>query len=284
MPATAERAAFVREEYRSSVYTNEGVRDLYGKIARDTEDTPVVSFFDEPLHAWYMVQERGAVLSAHARHFKVTIDDVVGEADLDMALELPTATIIDDDLVCDMAAAVVAIDSLDLEGERTVLRLWGEQAPITNPSPNVPPTLVAEAAGSASGAGSAAAEGTFDLFSQGAASGAGVASGASEAVINAAGSASGAGTATADGVTVIEAAGSAAGTGAATGDAEAGTGAGSASGAGVASGAGMAVVEAAGSASGSGTATGVSPSGNGRITEDGDRRVTEDGDARILED
>lgn len=285
MPATAERAAFVKEEYRSVTFKNEGVLLLYGKVARDTKDAPVVSYFDAVADAFVLDQERGAVLGTHARRFRVVVQDILTEDDLDMATEPPTARLIDDDLVADMDVAIVGIESVDFDLNRTTLVVWGTIGTIVDPIPDV---LGVEAGIGQSG-------------------GAGVASGAGVAIKTAAGTAAGTGTASGAGVTIIEAAGSATGTGAASAvgvEAGIGAGDGAAAGAGVASGAGVAIVEgagtaagtgsasgagvtiieAAGSATGSGTASGSSGAENARITEDGDTRVTEDGDIRVTED
>lgn len=137
MPATAERAAFAKEEFRSAVWKNDNVRNLYGKVARDTKDQPVVSFFDDKDDAQALIEERGALLGVHARRFRPVIDDVITDADLGMALAVPAATLIDDDLVADMDVAIVGIE-VDFDAERSTIQVWGTIGvmPTTEGSPS----------------------------------------------------------------------------------------------------------------------------------------------------
>lgn len=125
MVATPERIGFVTREFRSVVWSDSGVRDLYGNVARDTGDAPVETFFDDPDDARAMAEERGALLGAHARRFRVEIAAALDEAAIDMSEELPAATLIDDELAANLDVAISAIEGVDLERERTSLIVWG---------------------------------------------------------------------------------------------------------------------------------------------------------------
>lgn len=127
MPATSARAAFVQEEYRSAVWSDADVRTIYGKVARDTKDAPIPTFFDDIADVQAMVDERGALLGGHARAFRVTVGQLMDLSnDLDMRLVLPGAHLKADELVADLDTAVFAIEAYDTEREQTVLGLWGK--------------------------------------------------------------------------------------------------------------------------------------------------------------
>ena len=126
MPATPARAAFVSEEYRSATWTNDGNRTLYGKVARDTLDQPVDTFFDDISAVQTMVNERGALIGQHARAFRVAIGvgvDIEGALAIDDVL--PCATVKSNDLVANMTCAVVAIESYDTGTGQAVVAVWG---------------------------------------------------------------------------------------------------------------------------------------------------------------
>jgi hypothetical protein len=126
MPATPERAAFVAQGFRSAVWSNSTIRDMYGKVARDTGDQPIETYFDDMSAVQAMVNERGALLGGHARAFKVRIGALLDlEGDLDMATVLPAAHLTADELVADLACAVAAVDSYDTGNGQTTLTLWG---------------------------------------------------------------------------------------------------------------------------------------------------------------
>ncbi|WP_267396192.1 MULTISPECIES: hypothetical protein [unclassified Sphingomonas] len=126
MPATAERAAFVSEEFRSFVWSDPNVQTLYGKVARDTGDTPIDTYFDDMAAVQMMAAERGALLGRHARAFRTKVDHLV---DLDgayaMTAALPGTQIVDDELVANMPAAIVSIEAYDTGAEQTTLASWG---------------------------------------------------------------------------------------------------------------------------------------------------------------
>lgn len=126
MPATPARAAFVQEGFRSAVWRNSAVRDLYGKVARDTKDAPIPTFFDNIADVEAQVEERGALLGQHARAFKVRIGVLVDlDADLDFSQTLPSAALVADELVADFPVAISTIESYDTQGESTTLTAWG---------------------------------------------------------------------------------------------------------------------------------------------------------------
>jgi hypothetical protein len=122
LPATPSRIAFVLEEFRSATWSDPAVQTMYGKVARDTGDAPIDTFFDDMAAVQIMVDERGALLGAHARAFRTKVD---GAIDLAFLSALPGARVIDDELVADMNCAVVAIESYDTGGDQTVLATWG---------------------------------------------------------------------------------------------------------------------------------------------------------------
>lgn len=131
MPATPERAAFSAEEYRIRTWESQGVRDLYGRVARNTEDVPIESFFADPNHAQVMLNERGLLIGGHARRFRTTVDQLLLASDLDVSQIAPSVTLIDEELVVeDLVVAVVGIDSVDFETGRTTLSLWGNVGPV----------------------------------------------------------------------------------------------------------------------------------------------------------
>lgn len=126
MPATPARAEFVAQEFRSATWSDSGVRTLYGKVARDTGDSPIQTFFDNVADAQVLADERGALLGAHARAFRVRIAGLMDlDTDLDMSTVLPAATLIDDVQVANMAVVVANIESYDTADEQTVLAVWG---------------------------------------------------------------------------------------------------------------------------------------------------------------
>ncbi|WP_334656714.1 hypothetical protein [Sphingomonas panaciterrae] len=122
MPATPQRIAFVLEEFRSTTWSDPAVQTMYGKVARDTGDAPIDTYFDDVSAVQAMANERGALLGAHSRAFRTRVD---GTLALDFLSALPGARMIDDELVADMDTAVVAIESYDTGTEQTTLATWG---------------------------------------------------------------------------------------------------------------------------------------------------------------
>lgn len=126
MPATAARAAFVAEELRSAVWQDPSVQALYGKVARDTADSPIDTYFDSMADVQTMANERGALLGAHVRAFRLQLADLVDlDGDFSLATALPGARVRIEEAVADMACAIVSIESYDTAAETTTLALWG---------------------------------------------------------------------------------------------------------------------------------------------------------------
>ena len=126
MPATPARAEFVVQEFRSVVRSDSAVLAQYGKVARDTGDTPIDTFFDSMADVATMANERGALLGGHARAFRVTVNGLI---DLDGAFAmtdaLPGAHLRDAELVADLDCVVTTIEAYDTAADQTVLSIWG---------------------------------------------------------------------------------------------------------------------------------------------------------------
>jgi len=127
MPATPERAAFVQSEFRSAVWEDPAVLAQYGRVARDTADAPVETFFDSMDHVQIMVDERGALLGTHSRAFRTKVGTLVDlDGDFAMGHLLPGIHVRDDELVADMDAACVSIESYDIDAGQTTFVTWGQ--------------------------------------------------------------------------------------------------------------------------------------------------------------
>lgn len=201
--ATATRAAFSQEEFRSVIWKSTPVREQYGKVARDTKKEPIVSYFDNLEDAQVMVDERGALLGSHARRFRVVVDAILTEADLNFDTALPGARFIDDELVADLDVVVAAIESVDFNVGQTTLLLWGVIGEWELPgggTAGFPPPDYHErlGKGAAAGGSSASAIAVGVRAAVGSSSGAGEATSESMAAIEGVGSASGASAAAAD--------------------------------------------------------------------------------------
>jgi hypothetical protein len=202
MAASAERAAFVQQEFRSSTWSSEQVKEWYGKVARDTKDNPFVSYFSNLTDADKYLLERGQLLGRHARRFRTTVDQLLSEADIDFSTVIPGMTLVDTDLAVNMIVSTIAIESLDLEDERTVLNFWA----IVGEAPAYEETAsggtdtgesgVDGGHGTATGAGSS----VVHLEMGGFADGESLAAGVGARVIAGAGAAAGAGAGAARGV------------------------------------------------------------------------------------
>ena len=85
MPATPSRIAFVEQQFRSLAWTNPAVTTAYGKVARDTKDQPVATFFSNMTDVHAVLSERAALLGCHARAFHIRTGQLLDlQADLDM--------------------------------------------------------------------------------------------------------------------------------------------------------------------------------------------------------
>ena len=126
MPATPTEAAYVQQEFRSAIWESATVLALYGKVARDTGDAPIDTFFDSVADVQTMVNERGALLGAHSRAFRVQIGRLVDlGGDYAMSSLLPGAHVTDTELVADMDCAVTNIESYNTESGQTTVAAWG---------------------------------------------------------------------------------------------------------------------------------------------------------------
>lgn len=126
MPVSPEQAGFVQQAYRSAIWEDPAVRSMYGKVARDTGENPIPTYFDDIADAQAMADERGALLSGHARAFTVTVQDLdVLDSALLFSETLPAVTLVDDELVANLDCAVIAVASFDMDTGQTQLVLWG---------------------------------------------------------------------------------------------------------------------------------------------------------------
>ena len=126
MPATPERAAFVQTEFRSAVWQDPTVLAQYGRVARDTGDAPIETYFDSIDHVQIMANERGALLGSHSRAFRTKVGILVElEGNFAMSQLLPGIHVRDDELVADMDCACVSIESYDTDAGQTTFVTWG---------------------------------------------------------------------------------------------------------------------------------------------------------------
>lgn len=125
MPATAIRAAFIAQEFRSAVAgPDSGVVTKYGDKARDTRDEPIPTSFDTVSDGLAMATERLTLLKADRRRFKA---DIQGEATglaLDYSQVTPAVTFNDTERLASIDCAVVGV-TIDFNTETTSLELWG---------------------------------------------------------------------------------------------------------------------------------------------------------------
>jgi len=126
MPATPTRIAFVEQQFRSLAWTNPAVTTAYGKVARDTKDQPVATFFSNMTDVHAVLSERAALLGCHARAFHIRTGQLLDlQADLDMRQGLPGGHVISDELVVDMDGAIVSIDPYDTDAQQLTVAVWG---------------------------------------------------------------------------------------------------------------------------------------------------------------
>jgi hypothetical protein len=126
MPATPARIAFIAQAYRSVSALDAAIKARYGAAARDTAATPVPTFFDTVADTQAMCDERFALLKADRRKFTVAVGDVLSfTGGLDFSQVVPTFTVVDDEKVANLPAALVGIESVDYETGKTTLTVWG---------------------------------------------------------------------------------------------------------------------------------------------------------------
>jgi hypothetical protein len=128
MSATTARIAFVREQWRTAVASDDAIKTAYGEKARDSADDksePVVeTYFDDPDDAQFMADERLSLLSPDRRRFRHDVGEVLTfQGDLDFSQETPPAKVIDDARAADHDAAIVEISVRF--ADKTTLVTWG---------------------------------------------------------------------------------------------------------------------------------------------------------------
>lgn len=124
MPATAARAQFIRQEFRS--VTNgpvTAVETAWGSLARRTS-APIETFFEVEADAQDICDERISLLSASRRRFTQQIQGEATGMGLSYITASPCATVKDSDRLMDGPALVSEIQ-IDFGKEVTQLELWG---------------------------------------------------------------------------------------------------------------------------------------------------------------
>lgn len=125
MVATAARIAFVTQEFRTVVSKNDTVHTNYGKVARDTKQDIVETFFEDRADAQAIDDERLSLLSPDRRRFRHEVNDVLSfTGTLDYSQATPAATVIDDERSANHAAAIVEL-GIKFEDDKTTLTTWG---------------------------------------------------------------------------------------------------------------------------------------------------------------
>lgn len=124
MPATAERAQFIRSEFRSvSNGPNASIVAAYGNLAKRSEQ-PIETFFVAKDDAQAMCDERAALLGQHNRLLKNTVNGVETGLALDYVGVTPTALVIDDEGAINNEALISEV-TMDFDKKITTLETWG---------------------------------------------------------------------------------------------------------------------------------------------------------------
>lgn len=124
MSATAARAQFIRQQFRS--VTNgpvSGVVTAWGDLARKTTE-PIPTFFETSADAQTICDERMTLLSASRRRMTQEVQGEDVGLGIDYTTSSPTATVIDDDRLLD-AAMLFAEIGINFGTEKTTLETWG---------------------------------------------------------------------------------------------------------------------------------------------------------------
>ena len=124
MPATIERAAFIREEFRiAKAGPNTSVVANHGDNARRSKE-PIPTYFVYEADAQIMATERLALLSSERRIF----DQQVAKESVGLSLQYlqgpPTIRVIDDERGADHSALVYEI-GVEYVSETTKIGSWG---------------------------------------------------------------------------------------------------------------------------------------------------------------
>ena len=124
MPATAARAQFIRQQFRS--VTNGPVTAVvtaFGDLARRTSE-PIETFFEHADDAQDMCDERIALQSAQRRRLAMQVSGEATGLGISYTATSPTVTMIDDDRLINKAALISEL-SIDFGKETTQFELWG---------------------------------------------------------------------------------------------------------------------------------------------------------------
>ena len=124
MPATADRAQFIRQEFRSaSNGPVAAVVTAFGELARRTRE-PIETFFESEADAQALCDERMVLLGASNRRMSLAVSGEQTGMDMAYIGTSPTVTVIDDDraLNGDMLVTEFAID---FGAEQTTAETWG---------------------------------------------------------------------------------------------------------------------------------------------------------------
>jgi hypothetical protein len=127
MPATPARIAFIRQAYRSVVKSDSGIRTRYGKAARDTQDQPMVTFFEDIADVDQAATDRFALLKADRRRFEIVVAELLDfSGGLDLSQVTPACTVIDDEkAAAGLTCIITTIEALDFETDQTRVTAWG---------------------------------------------------------------------------------------------------------------------------------------------------------------
>lgn len=124
MPATAARAAFIKEEYRTvNNGPDSGVVTKYGDLARKSKEA-IPTFFETEADAQAMCDERMTLLSADRRRFQQTISGEATGLGVSYILGSPTVRIIDDDRDA-LHLSIISELTIDFTNETTRIETWG---------------------------------------------------------------------------------------------------------------------------------------------------------------
>lgn len=122
MPATPERAEFVRKEFRVVKHENTAADTLYGSWARKT-DEPIPSSLVYKDDAQAILNARPPLLNNGRR-----MSWAVGGEDVGMAMNYvgicPSAQVIDDERNLDRPSRIDEIQ-INFASDRTLLETWG---------------------------------------------------------------------------------------------------------------------------------------------------------------
>jgi hypothetical protein len=124
MPATPARIGFVLEQWRPGVAETQSVRDLFGDLARESDD-PIEAFFDDTDDAETMAEARQDLLSPMRRRFQATAKGLDEALALDfLSGTIPNARYIDEERTCDRRVLVCQA-GFDFDRQHATFMVWG---------------------------------------------------------------------------------------------------------------------------------------------------------------